>query len=160
MALNKLGPNAAASAIVSTSEGIDSMISISRMISASLRPPSTPERQPSSEPLIPAISTTARPAAIDCWLPISTRLNRSRPTSSVPNQWDSEGACRRAVRSIALGSCGTSHGEKIIRNSMINIMAPPISVSGLLRTSHRRRFHAVLRRVFSIAPGRSWVIIT
>ena len=86
IALNRLGPNAAASAMVNTSDGIDSIMSIRRIISASLRPPSTPERQPSSEPLIPAINTTASPAATDCWLPISTRLNRSRPTSSVPNQ--------------------------------------------------------------------------
>lgn len=130
MALNRLGPNAAASAIVSTNEGIDSMISISRMISASLRPPSTPERQPSSEPPIPAISTTASPAAIDCWLPISTRLNRS--THFV--------GAKPVDRRRRLQAGGEIDGvrivrhqprEKIIRNSMISIMPPPISVSGL-----------------------------
>ncbi|MNT33519.1 hypothetical protein D3C72_1694520 [compost metagenome] len=65
MALNKLGPNAAASAMVSTSDGTDSMISIQRIINASTVPPITPEKQPSSEPMLPAKTTTASPAATD-----------------------------------------------------------------------------------------------
>ncbi|CSI22926.1 Uncharacterised protein [Shigella sonnei] len=66
MALNKLGPRAAASAIVSTNEGIDSIMSMMRMMMASARPPSTPDRHPSSEPIIPAMATTTNPARIDC----------------------------------------------------------------------------------------------
>ncbi|MNE59186.1 hypothetical protein D3C80_1542650 [compost metagenome] len=65
MALNRLGPSAAASAMVSTSEGTDSIISMQRIISASTVPPITPEKQPSSEPMPPASTTTASPAATD-----------------------------------------------------------------------------------------------
>ncbi|CAH0326539.1 hypothetical protein SRABI106_04690 [Rahnella aquatilis] len=131
MALNKLGPSAAASAMVNTSDGTDSMMSIQRIISASTTPPTTPEKQPSNEPVVPAMITTASPAATDCWLPISTRLNRSRPTSSVPNQCSAEGACKRSVRLMAFGSCGTSHGEKIMMKSTISMIASPNIVSGL-----------------------------
>ena len=151
IALNRLGPSAAASAMVSTSEGMESITSIMRIIMASPRPPSTPDKQPSSEPIPPAITTTASPALIDCWLPASTRLNRSRPTSSVPNQCSADGACRRAVKSSALGSCGTIHGDVTISRSIRIMIAAPISVRGLLRSIQNS--FAQLMPAFAVLTG-------
>ncbi len=151
MALNRLGPSAAASAMVSTREGMESIMSITRIIMASPRPPSTPDKQPSSEPIPPAMATTASPAAMDCWLPTSTRLNRSRPTSSVPNQCCADGACKRAVRSSAFGSCGTIHGDSTISNSIRIMITPPASVSGLLRSIQNS--FAQSMRCFAVLTG-------
>jgi len=88
---------------------------------------------------------------MDCWLPTSTRLNRSRPTSSVPNQCWADGACKRAVRSSAFGSCGTIHGETTIISSITIIITPPISVSGLLRSIQNS--FAQLMRCLAVLTG-------
>ena len=86
MALNRLGPRAAARAMVSTREGTDSTMSVQRMMTVSTTPPTEPEKQPSTEPVMPDTGTTNRATATDWRLPYRIRLNRSRPTSSVPNQ--------------------------------------------------------------------------
>src|ERR1035437_4388904 len=62
-----------------------------------------------------------------------TRERMSRPSSSVPNQWVTEGDCRRACRWIAAGSKGAIQGAKIARVTKIaNKMMPKI-VSGWKR---------------------------
>src|SRR5699024_3002860 len=54
----------------------------------------------------------------------------------VPNQCAAEGGKRRAVKSMALGSCVASHGEKIIINSINTMMTALVTVSGLPFSIH------------------------
>ncbi|MNL47748.1 hypothetical protein D3C87_1705510 [compost metagenome] len=119
--------------MISTSDGTDSMMSMRRMISASKRPPITPEKQPSKPPIKHEEKATNRPTPTDCWLPNKTRLNRSRPTSSVPNQCSADGAAKRSARFSAFGSWLASQGAKIMHSNTIKVIARPAIVSGLRR---------------------------
>jgi len=51
-----------------------------------------------------AMPTETNPALSEARAPKSTRLNTSRPTSSVPIQWAQLGALRTALQLVAVGS--------------------------------------------------------
>src|SRR5690606_19975106 len=110
MELPSPGPSAAARAMASTRAGKATMTSITRMRIRSNGPPSQPLKPPRTTPATPASTTTPKPAPMERRPPSRTRANRSRPTSSVPNQWAVEGGCSRRIKSTEFGSCRASQG--------------------------------------------------
>src|SRR5258705_9514760 len=64
-----------------------------------------------------------------------TRLYKSRPNLSVPNQWSAEGLRRRCDGSIEIGSTVASQGAAIEASTMASSSAPPIATVGWRRTN-------------------------
>ncbi len=104
------------------------------MMTVSVRPPARPEKAPTADPVIMEIATIDRPTPTEARAPKITRERRSRPTSSVPKGWTSDGAASREVRLIAFGSYGASHGAKAVQASIARMMSVPAAVRGLRRT--------------------------
>src|SRR5947207_7498604 len=62
-----------------------------------------------------------------------TRLYKSRPNRSVPNQLAADGSRRRWDGSIEIGSTVASHGAAIDASTIANSSAPPIATVGWRR---------------------------
>jgi hypothetical protein len=58
--------------------------SVTRVIASSIHPPMNPATAPTSVPITVPNRMTVKPAGIVTRAPYSTRLNTSRPSSSVP----------------------------------------------------------------------------
>ena len=110
MALLRLGPKNAASAIARIRNGQASMASVIREISASTQPPTYPASKPIGTPNASEIDTDTIPARSDARVPHMTRESTSRPISSVPNQCAALGALRIALQLVAKGSYGATSG--------------------------------------------------
>src|SRR5688572_13974947 len=87
--------------------------SVTRISTSSARRPAYPITSPASEPTESEIRIRATAAVSVGRAPWTTRAQRSRPFSSVPNGWARLGALRRSVNTMALGSrpvksCGAS----------------------------------------------------
>ncbi len=63
-----------------------------------------------------------------------TRLYRSRPNRSVPNQWSADGLRRRCDGLIEIGSTVASQGAAIEARTMASSSALPIATVGWRRT--------------------------
>src|SRR5271154_7318816 len=110
MALLRLGPKNAASAIARIRNGQASMASVMREISASTQPPTYPASKPIGMPHASEIDTDTIPARSDALVPHTTRESTSRPISSVPNQCAALGALRIALQLVVNGSYGATSG--------------------------------------------------
>jgi hypothetical protein len=86
MALVRLGPRNAASAMATIRNGMASMASVIRMMSPSSQPPAQPDSRPSGTLTTSAIVTGMTPASSEARRPRSGRESTSRPTSSVPRR--------------------------------------------------------------------------
>ena len=86
MALVRLGPRKAASAMATMRNGMASMASVMRMMSPSSQPPVHPDRSPSGMLTTSAIETGITPASSEARAPQMRRERMSRPTSSVPSR--------------------------------------------------------------------------
>src|SRR5260221_4140213 len=64
-----------------------------------------------------------------------TRLYKSRPNRSVPNQLSAEGLRSRCDGSIEIGSTVPSHGAAIDARTIASSSAPPIATVGWRRTN-------------------------
>ncbi len=104
IALVRLGPKKAASAIARIRKGQASIASVMREINASSQPPAYPASKPIGMPKASEIETDTTPASSDARVPQITRESTSRPISSVPNQWAAFGALRTALQLVASGS--------------------------------------------------------
>jgi hypothetical protein len=64
-------------------------------------PPKNPASAPRSTPMTSEMKVAMKPMRSDTRAPYTTRLNTSRPMSSVPNQWSADGGLRNwSVRSV------------------------------------------------------------
>src|SRR5690606_38867460 len=97
------------SAIASRISGKAIIASISRDTTLSA-PRKNPATRPRAMPSTPDSSTTRKPTSSDSRPPWMTRLNTSRPKSSVPNQCSALGACRRFMMESLYGSNGLIQG--------------------------------------------------
>src|SRR5713101_5351130 len=95
--LRKLGSETATSTTAMRIVGSDSPTSVSRIRTASVRPPRYPEIRPSMVPNVPATPIAMRDTAREIRLPQTIRLNTSRPKRSVPS------GCAQSPRSIHTG---------------------------------------------------------
>ena len=86
MALLRLGPRKAASAIARIRKGQARKASVMREMTVSTAPPMKPAARPIGTPSISEIETDTTPASSEARVPQITRDNTSRPISSVPNQ--------------------------------------------------------------------------
>src|SRR5208282_5190609 len=110
IALVRLGPRNAASAMARIRNGQASMASVMREISASAQPPAYPANKPMGTPNASEIDTDTTPARSEARVPQTTRESTSRPISSVPNQCAALGALRIALQLVASGSYGATSG--------------------------------------------------
>ena len=97
------GPSAATSEMASRMSGKAIMASITRetILSAERKKPAT---RPSAMPSTLDSTTTEKPTVSDSRPPWITRLNTSRPKSSVPNQCAAPGALSRFMMDSFMGS--------------------------------------------------------
>ena len=103
IALLRLGPRKAASAIARIRNGIASIASVmrdQRIDQAAAIAGQQPDRHPDAE----RHATETAPAISEARAPQITRPSTSRPISSVPNQCSAEGALRTSVQLVAIGS--------------------------------------------------------
>src|SRR5437773_1759398 len=91
-----------------------------------------------------AIVTGITPASNDARAPQMRRDSTSRPTSSVPSRWTSDGALRTARKSVALGSNGASAGAATA------IPMNPTTTANAIEAAGRRRSSRIIR-----AAGRA-----
>src|SRR5271165_336504 len=117
IALVRLGPRNAASAMARIRNGQASMASVMREISASTHPPAYPASKPIGMPSTSEIDTDITPARSEARVPQITRESTSRPISSVPNQCAALGALRIALQLVASGSYGATAGASKARST-------------------------------------------
>ncbi len=139
----------------SSSEGIESSTSTTRMTRASTQPPNAPARMPRVRPPVRPKTVATTPTMRVCWLPTRRRESRSRPTSSVPSGKPGCGPgtgldCGRtwSMSRPAAGSWGAMNGETIARTTKSRVIVAPMRKTGLRRS----RCHAL---AMSETPGFS-----
>ena len=84
--------------------GIASIASVTRLMTASTQLPLYPASSPIGTPSSSAIEIDTTPASIEARAPKMTRANKSRPDSSVPNQCCGDGGLRISVQLCCAGS--------------------------------------------------------
>ena len=105
MALPRLGPRKAASAMARMRNGQASMASVMRLISrVDEAADIAGERGRAARRSPSAMPTEMTPAISEARAPKMTRARISRPTSSVPNQCSADGGLRTDVQLCAIGS--------------------------------------------------------
>jgi hypothetical protein len=98
----------APSTISRGSSGSVIMPSVMRISTASVRPPKYPAAIPTPSPMTPPNTVASSPTSSEICPPTISRINSSRPASSVPSQWSAEGGSKRDSRSVAEGSMPVS----------------------------------------------------
>ena len=76
-------------------------------------------------PITRPMTTEIRPMPREMRAPKRMRLNRSRPSSSVPNQCRAEGPLRALFRSVSIGSWEAMKGAKIAHRRNRAMMPRP-----------------------------------
>src|SRR3954454_22675632 len=107
-ALRRPDPSAAATAMARKIGGKASVTSTQRIRTLSVRPPKNPAIDPTIVPIVTAERMTATDTGSVCLAPYSTRVNTSRLSASVPNQWSPLGGCSRAPTASS-GEYGAHH---------------------------------------------------
>ncbi len=72
-----------------------------------------------------------------------SRERMSRPSSSVPHQWATDGACKRAGKSMRAGSCGAIQGANKAEKTKMTTSTTPIAAKGLWRAARGNEMEAV-----------------
>ena len=67
----------------------------------------------------------------------------SRPSSSVPHQWDEDGPASRVGRSMWAGSCGAIHGAKMAQITKNVTNTTPVNARTLWRAARWSEIAAV-----------------
>ena len=83
-----------------TSDGMHTPTSMMRMMSISTQPPKKPDRPPKKMPMIWGTMAPPRPMIREIRAPTQTRVHRSRPPASVPNQCSTLGGWLVWSRSV------------------------------------------------------------
>src|SRR5688572_27117020 len=104
IALVRLGPRKAASAMARIRNGQASIASVTREMSASTQRPRYPAAMPIGTPSASEIDTDTTPARSEARAPQMMRDSTSRPSSSAPNQFAALGPARTALRLVAIGA--------------------------------------------------------
>ena len=84
--------------------GNASRLSFTRIKAVSKKPPKKPAIAPSTVPTMPPSRIVAAPMKNEVRAPTMTRLNTSRPSWSVPNGCESDGAAFLSEALTAVGS--------------------------------------------------------
>ena len=152
IALVRLGPMIATTTMASRILGKANMTSIKRITSISTAPPQYPAANPRHVPHTNAMPTATRPIRSEIRAPCITRLNTSRPKSSVPNGSFSEGGLSRRYRSVRNGSDGRKTGASMPTSAKARRMPPP-TVASRFRISRRAASTSGLCERSSIYPS-------
>ena len=136
IAFCKLGPRNAANAIARIRNGEASIASTSRPMIISVLPPANPASNPIGTPTPVAIVTEITPAVRLARAPQIIRLSTSRPFSSVPIQFNQDGALRIIVQLVLIGSNGAIHGANTATTMKNTTTTSPITAAG--REQNRR----------------------
>ena len=99
-----LAPRSAATVRARIRGGKENMASMRRMITLSTAPRKKPAMSPSGMAIAAATATISKVARSDVRPPQIRRLKMSRPRSSVPSQWASEGPALIRLRFWVFGS--------------------------------------------------------
>src|SRR5207248_1891470 len=100
--------------------------------------------------------TTAAPTSSESRAPYTTRLQTSRPTSSVPNQWARPGADSRRATSMWPGSLAST-GASALTSTITSMSTAPASV--VLRRVISASQPGLARRGTGSARGRAITLI-
>src|SRR5439155_6214262 len=95
--------------------------------------------RPSATPTAIASRIERTPACIETRLPQTTRVNASRPRSSVPNGCAALGGLRIWLQSVAAGSVRAIHGAPRAVATNRSTIAPPSTETGRRRTRRQPR---------------------
>ena len=158
MALVRLGPKNAASAMARIKKGAASRASVQREITASVQPPKYPAMMPKGTPRPSAIATETTPASKEACAPQIRRDSTSRPNSSVPSQCAAEGALRTAPQSVAEGSGIGRMGASNAIAQKKTTSTPPSMALRWLRNFFQTRFSGRAERTGSAALSASMVM--
>ena len=166
MALVRLGPRKAESAIARIRNGQARKASVRREMKASTTPPTKPAARPMGTPRANEIETATTPASSDARVPQTTRESTSRPMSSVPNQCTADGAWRIALQLVSMGSKGAIHGAPSAMTTNAATTTRPKSALGRRASFSQARRHgpvtargaskAVIARVALMRAGAGW----
>ena len=96
-ALRSYAPSAAATAKARMMPGKANTTSAIRIMTESTEPAKKPAMAPRVEPIIMATATRRAAKGSERRAPYRTRLNTSRPSSSVPNRYRCDGAALRGA---------------------------------------------------------------
>ena len=130
--------------MASSSDGMESITSTTRMTNESTQPPKAPASVPRVSPPIRPSTVAPTPTMSVCWAPTSSRESRSRPRLSAPSGKPGSGrgiglVCWRTLSSSrpCVGSCGAIHGEISARTTKARVMAAPTRKTGLRRSRRK-----------------------
>ena len=96
-------PNVATNTRAMSRSGRESMISTSRWLTLSSRPPMYPAEMPKASPISDPNPTDAKPTNTEIRAPCTILDHWSLPRSSVPNQWSRPGPWSRTRKSPLIG---------------------------------------------------------
>ena len=128
-------PSAPVTAMASTMAGKDNKVSIMRPTNSSSQPPMYPAQIPMGTPKHTAIETAKQLAYKAARAPYNNRLKISRPKSSVPSQFNFDGAANVLLRCCSVGECGAIHSAVSETNSKVK-RNTKLSAARLSRCSH------------------------
>ena len=128
-ALRSSGPSAAATAMARMIPGNANTRSAIRMMTESTKPAKKPAMAPRVEPIIIATATRSAAKGSERRAPYRTRLNTSRPSSSVPNKYTCDGAALRGAN-CRFGGYGASSGAKMAIRIQATMMVMPMIARG------------------------------
>src|SRR5438067_1024002 len=117
----------------------------------SSHPPRYPDRVPTETASVVAMATTVTPIRTEDCAPNSTRLNTSRPCSSVPNRCAADGPSRRcetSKASYAYGARMPAIAAHTTRSRTMQAVTAPIGS----RCANQSSFDHTLRVMFGCAP--------
>jgi hypothetical protein len=134
MIVTLITPLIEAAMMISTSRaGTVSSVSTAIRIVASTGPPMKPASSPSRIPIIKPIAPARKPTRRVSGRPATTTANRSRPWSSVPNGYSSEGACRGIALSGSACFGSTTSGPSSPMLTIASTRTMPAASWGLRR---------------------------
>ena len=90
-------------------------------------------------------AATHPPTQRDTLAPYITRINRSRPNSSVPKRCPFPGGCRRSATTMAFGSVLFKIGTRTANNRIITNPTHPMINPGLARRRSLRSWRCSFR---------------
>ena len=110
-----------------------------RISNRSVHPPAYPPTSPRNRPTVSEIPTAMTPILMVSCAPNTTRLNRSRPKSSVPNRCAPPGGDSRLPAPICKGSNGAIQGANNATITSAPTMQSPTTPLGLRSSVRQNR---------------------
>ena len=144
-------PSTAAILTASSSEGMDSRMSTTRITRVSTLPPKAPASRPSSAPPSSPRLVDTTPMISDTRAPHTSWLSRSEPNESRPSGCPGDGPGTSAgvtslIHSLVAGSYGAMTGAKTATSTKAATMTAPMIALGLRRSRRKAPCHRLVPR--------------